>query len=171
MTDDAHPGAAAAERIAALLTARGIPFRVHEHHVSRTVADALETLPFPPEQLLKAIVFRVKDGPWVLAALRGLDRVNYKMLADALAVRRADISRPDPAEVEAALGYAMGGVCPIPPNDATRTIVDARAASDLDTVFCGIGRDDRTLEIALADLIAVSGALVAPIAQETESVA
>jgi len=165
VTDDARPGAAAAERIAALLAARGVPFRVHEHHVSRTVADALETLPFPPEQLLKTIVFRIKDGPWALAALKGLDRVDYKRLADALAVRRADLSRPDPAAVEAALGYAMGGVCPIPPDDTVRALVDARAANDLNTVFCGIGRDDRTLEIAIADLIAVSGALVAPIAQ------
>jgi hypothetical protein len=39
------------------------------------------------------------------------------------------------------------------------------------TVYCGIGRNDRTLEIAIADLIAVSGALVAPVVQGAPSVA
>lgn len=168
MTADGQPGAVTAERMIALLTTHGVTFRVHEHGVARTVADAVETLPFPPEQMLKTIVFRVKDGPWVLAALKGFDRVDYKKLAASLGVRRTDITRPDPMEVAATLGYAMGGVCPIPPNDATQTIVDAHAARALDTVFCGIGRDDRTLEIGLADLIAIANARVLPFSQQPE---
>ncbi|MHB8646861.1 MAG: hypothetical protein ACYDAR_13810 [Thermomicrobiales bacterium] len=41
----------------------------------------------------------------------------------------------------------------------------------METVYCGIGRTDRTLEIALADVIALSGTLVAPIVQHPASVA
>lgn len=148
------------------LTEHGVSFRIHEHVVSRTVADAEALLPFPLDCLLKTVVFRVKGGPWILAVCRGQDRVDYRKLALACGVKRADLVRPAPGEVEAALGFAIGGVSPIPPDDTTRSIVDATAATTLDTVFCGIGRNDRTLEIAIADLIAVAGAQVLPIVQE-----
>ncbi len=147
------------------LTERGVPFRIHEHVVSRTVADAMASLPFPPERYLKTVVFRVKNGPWVLAACRGQDRVDFRRLAEALGVKRAEIVQPAREEVEAALGYAIGGICPIPPDATARTIVDATAAATLDTVFCGVGRNDRTLEIGIADLIAVADARIAPIVQ------
>lgn len=155
---------AIAGRIVALLTERGIAFRVHEHRVARTVEEAKTLLPFPPDQFLKTVAFRVKHGPWILAALRGEDRVDFRQLAEAVGVKRADLVRPDAAAVAAYLGYAIGGVGPIPPNAETRTVIDT-GATVMDRVYCGMGRDDQTLEIALADLIAVSGARVAPIAQ------
>jgi Cys-tRNA(Pro)/Cys-tRNA(Cys) deacylase len=101
----------------------------------------------------------------VLAACRGQDRVDFRGLAQALGVKRAEIVQPAREEVESALGYAIGGICPIPPDDGARTIVDATAAATLDTVFCGVGRNDRTLEIAISDLIAAADAQVAPIVQ------
>ena len=153
------------ERIVRLLAEHGVPFRVHEHTVARTVADAQERLPFPRERFLKTVAFRVKNGPWVLAALRGQDRVDYRKLAAALGVRRGDLLQPAPGEVEEALGFAVGGVCPIPPNADAETVVD-RGAADLGTVYCGIGRADRTLEIGLTDLVTVARARVLPIAQE-----
>lgn len=155
------------DRIIGLLTARGVTFRVHEHADSRTVADAKARLPFPLEQLLKTVVFRVKNGPWLLVACKGQDRVDYRKLAEAVGTRRADIVQPTPADVEAALGYVVGAISPFPPNAETQTIVDASAAATMGTVYCGIGRADRTLEIAIVDVIAVAKAQVAPIAQET----
>jgi Cys-tRNA(Pro)/Cys-tRNA(Cys) deacylase len=154
-----------AERLARRLAESGVRFRVHEHVVSRTVADAEALLPFPLDCLLKTVVFRVKGGSWVLAACRGQDRVDYRKLALACGVRRADLVRPSPEEVEARLGFAIGGVSPIPPDDTTLAIIDATAAATVDTVYCGIGRNDQTLEIAIADLVAVAGARVLPIVQ------
>jgi Cys-tRNA(Pro)/Cys-tRNA(Cys) deacylase len=152
-------------RIVALLTARGIHFRVHEHPVSRTVEDAKAQLPFPLEQFLKTVIFRVKNGPWLLAACKGQDRVDYRKLAEAAGTRRVDIVQPAPEEI-AALGYIVGAVAPFPLNAEASTIVDAGAAATMDTVYCGIGRADRTLEIGLRDPITVANARVAPITQE-----
>ena len=157
------------QRIIALLSARGVHFRVHEHPASRTVEDARAHLPFPLDHLLKTVVFRVKNGDWLLVACRGQDRVDYRRLAEAAGVRRAEIVQPAPAEIEAALGYVVGGVAPFPPNAETRTIVDASTAARMETVYCGIGRTDQTLEIAIADVIAVADAQVAPVVQETTS--
>ena len=154
-----------AERIAERLATHGVPFTIHEHVEARTVADALERLPFSPDAYLKTVAFRLKAGGWVLAALRGADRVDYRALATALGVSRRDLHQMTPDEVATDLGYPVGGVGPVPTNDQTRTIFDAQAAEQLDTVYCGAGRPDRTLEAHLTDLVAACDGLVAPIAQ------
>ncbi len=156
------------ERIVGLLRARGVRFEVHRHEAAPTVAEAQAKLPFPFEQFLKTVAFRLKDGAdpggWVLVALRGRDRVDYRKLADALGVRRGDLARPSPEEIQDGLGLPFGGVGPIPPTDAARVVFDA-AALELGTVYCGVGSDEHTLEIDVRDLVAVTGGLVAPVAQ------
>jgi Cys-tRNA(Pro)/Cys-tRNA(Cys) deacylase len=153
------------ERIVALLTGHGVRFRVHEHGVAPTVAEAAARLPFPVEQFLKTVAFRVKDGPWLLAASRGGDRIDYRKLAAAAGVKRGALRQPGAGEVEAALGFVRGGVGPFPPDGDTLVLVDERAL-ELETVYCGIGRADRTLEIGLRDLIRVVGGRVLPLVQE-----
>jgi Cys-tRNA(Pro)/Cys-tRNA(Cys) deacylase len=156
---------AVAEQIVARLSSRGVAFAIHEHVEARTVADALERLPFSPDAYLKTVAFRLKAGGWVLAALRGADRVDYRGLAAALGVGRRDLHQMTPDEVAADLGYPIGGVGPVPSNEGTRAIFDALAVEQLDTVYCGAGRPDRTLEVRLPELIAACDGLVAPIAQ------
>ena len=77
------------------------------------------------------------------------------------------IRRIPPEEVEATLGYEIGGICPIPPDEGVLAIVDAAAAATLVTVYCGVGRNDRTLEIGIADLIAAAKARVLPVVVES----
>lgn len=155
----------ASEQIVEHLTVRGVPFTIHEHVAARTVADALERLPFTPDAYLKTVAFRLKAGGWVLAALRGADRVDYRGLATALGVGRRDLHQMTPDEVAADLGYPLGGVGPVPTNRQTRTVFDTVAAQVLDTVYCGAGRPDRTLEARIVDLIAACDGVTAPIAQ------
>ena len=144
----------------------GISYRIHEHVVSRTVADAAERLSFPTEQLLKTVVFRVKHGPWVLAGCRGEDRIDYRKLAAACGVSRASIVRPGPDEIEAALGDEIGGVSLIAADDGVLVVIDSQAVATLNTVYCGVGRNDKTLEIGIADLIGVTDARVLPLVQQ-----
>jgi Cys-tRNA(Pro)/Cys-tRNA(Cys) deacylase len=158
-----------AEQIVERLTSRGVPFTIHEHVVARTVADALERLPFSPDAYLKTVAFRLKAGGWILAALRGADRVDYRGLAASLGVGRRDLHQMTPDEVAADLGYPIGGVGPVPPNDQTRTVFDTGAVAELDVAYCGAGRPDRTLEVRLSDLIGACDGIVAPIAQANES--
>ena len=80
------------EAIVKLLRLRGVPFTIHEHPPSYTVADARERLPFPAGRLLKTIAFRAKAGVYILAAVRGPDRIDYRKLATASGTKRA--SRP-----------------------------------------------------------------------------
>ena len=153
------------DSIIARLRANNVSFTIHEHEVARTVLDAETKLPFPKEQFLKTVVFKIKHSSWILAAVKGQDSVDYRKLAEAFDVKRADLVRPAPEEVEAALGMQIGGVGPIALNAETRVVVDSGAQS-MDIVYCGVGRNDRTLEIRLADLIQVADARVLPIVRD-----
>ncbi|MBN2116711.1 MAG: hypothetical protein JW730_09080 [Anaerolineales bacterium] len=59
------------EALVSLLTTRGVPFTIHEHAPSYTVADAKERSLCPLERLLKTIAFKVKAGGCILAAVSG----------------------------------------------------------------------------------------------------
>jgi Cys-tRNA(Pro)/Cys-tRNA(Cys) deacylase len=166
--DEPRPAASLADAhtaIVQLLRAGGVPFTIHAHAVARTVADAEARLPFPKEQFLKTVVFRLKAGGWILVALQGQDQVDYRRLAAALGVRRGDLVRPPPEEVETALGYQIGGVSPIPLAADARVLFD-EAALQMATVYCGAGRNDRTLEIGLTDLIRTVAGQVASLTRE-----
>lgn len=153
------------EAIVALLNARGIPFTIHEHIPSHTVADAGERLPFPLERLLKTIAFRIKTGGCFLAAARGPDRIDYRKLAAATGTRRADVVRLTPEEVADVFRVEVGSVSPIPLQGEVQVLFDTQVPAN-ETVFCGIGRADRTLEIHLADLVQITQGRVLPLTSD-----
>ncbi len=151
------------ERIAARLTEAGASFTLHEHPPVRTVEEARAALPFPYDSFLKTVALRIKDGPLVLAALRGGDRLDYRALAAALGVRRADLRPLSPQEVRQAFGVEPGGVGPLLPGTNARVVID-QAGAALPAVYCGAGHPERTLEIAPHELVRVTAAGVAPLA-------
>jgi len=42
---------------------------LHSHAPTITLKEAQENLPFPVEQFLKTVVFRIKNGDWMLARI------------------------------------------------------------------------------------------------------
>lgn len=135
------------------------PFTIHQHAPSITIQDADEALWFPVEQLVKTIAFRMKGRGWALVGLCGYNQVDYKKLAAALSINRDKLMRLTPEEVQAELGYQLGGVAPFAPNEQTTVLLDAGVLS-WPTIYCGVGRNDRTLEIAPGDLVQIVGATV-----------
>jgi Cys-tRNA(Pro)/Cys-tRNA(Cys) deacylase len=152
------------DQIVATLANSGVAYRVHEHAPSVTIEDADTHLDFPVDQLLKTIAFRAKNRGWVLGALCGYAQIDYKRLSAAVGVSRDKLVRLSPEEVESELGYQLGGVAPFAPNAQTQVLIDAGALG-WQTVYCGTGRNDRTLEIAPRLLVRVTGAQVAPLAK------
>lgn len=150
------------EAIVLLLTARGVPFTIHEHAPSHTVADAKKRSLFPLERLLKTIAFKVKAGGYILAAVRGPDRIDYRKLAAATGAKRTDIMRLTPEEVAEVFGVEVGSVSPISLQGDTKVFFDTQVSAQ-ETVFCGIGRPDRTLEIQLADLAEITQGYILPL--------
>lgn len=142
------------------VTRGGAPFTVHTHAPTRTVEEA-RNLPFDLERLVKTVAFRAAGATVVLAAVRGAARVDYARLAALVGVNRRALVALSPADVRELLGVEPGSVSPVPLRDTTRVFVDEDVLELRPTLFCGIGRCDRTLEIASQDLVRVSRARVA----------
>jgi Cys-tRNA(Pro)/Cys-tRNA(Cys) deacylase len=68
------------------------------------------------------------------------------------------------AAAERATGYVAGGISPIGQKRAHPTVVD-ESALGFETVYVSGGRRGLDLGIAPADLVAVTGATVAPISR------
>ena len=148
----------------AILRDAGIAFALHEHAPVATVAEILHALPFPAEEHVKTLAFTA-DGGVVLAGLRGSDRLQFGKLARALGVARDRIEPLAPERVREELELEPGGVCPLVDHPGVTVLIDRRTL-DLPRVFCGSGRNDATLELAPADLVAASRARVTELAAD-----
>ena len=148
------------------LDEKAATYTIHAHVDSRTFADAVDKLAFPPERMLKTIVFRLKSGGWVLVACRGQDGLDYKKLAAAFGVKRDEVVRPSPDELKAGLGIEAGAVSPVALRDDVQVVFDTRVNKE-QSLFTGAGQPDRTLEITLDELVRVTEGRVMDIAKET----
>ncbi|MCL4267153.1 MAG: YbaK/EbsC family protein [Anaerolineae bacterium] len=142
------------DEILRLLDKRGVVYTLHYHEPVRTVAEVEEKLPLLLDRMLKTIAFRLRDGRYVLAGLRGHDRLSYPLLARALGVNRRDVTSLSPEAVAAELGFAVGGVGPFALREDVLVLFDGRLTG-MDTVYCGSGLSTVTLAVDFADLLRV----------------
>ena len=131
----------------------GVPFILHEHTPARTVEDASLNLSFDVTRIVKTIAFRTRDGGLVLAALRGTRKVDYPRLAALVGVKRRDLASLSPEEVREILRVEPGGVSPLSLLGEAAVLVDDDVLTILPTIYSGIGRPDRTLEITADALV------------------
>ena len=89
-------------------------------------------------------------------------RSSLKALAAAVGGKRAAMA--EPAAAERATGYVTGGISPFGQRTRLPVVVDA-SALDWPTVYVSAGRRGLQVEVAPADLIAMTGAATATIAQ------
>ncbi|MEW2625914.1 YbaK/EbsC family protein [Streptomyces sp. NPDC048106] len=138
----------------AVLTTRGVPFRLHEHSPALTVADLRSGTDFCIERSVKTLAFSTRDDRIVLAAVPGPAKVHYAALAVLVGVRRADL-RPSTPEVLAGLGMEPGGISPIPTlsdHDGLVMVFDESVPS-LGPIFCGSGSAHQTIEVGADALV------------------
>jgi Cys-tRNA(Pro)/Cys-tRNA(Cys) deacylase len=147
----------------AALTAAGVAFTLHEYaHDPRAESyglEAAEALGLDPAQVFKTLVADL-DGALVVAVVPVAGWLDLKALARALGGRKATMAAP--RDAERATGYVTGGISPVGQKRPLRTVVDS-GALDHDTVFVSAGRRGLDLEIAPADLVAVTAATTARI--------
>jgi Cys-tRNA(Pro)/Cys-tRNA(Cys) deacylase len=123
--------------------------------------DAASALGVDPHRIFKTLIAAV-DGRLVVAVVPVAGELDLKSLADAMGGRRAELA--DPAAAERATGYVIGGISPIGQRRRLSTVVDTSAASH-HTILVSAGRRGLQVELAPADLVAVTTAVVAPIAR------
>lgn len=138
-----------------ILTKSGVPFVIHSHEATRTVEDMARNPLFDLTRIVKTVAFRTRNNGIVLAAVRGNRRVDYPRLAALLGINRRDLFPLSPEEVREFLGVEPGSVSPVSAR-GDAVLIDEEALTIRPTLYCGIGRPDRTLEIAPGDLVHIS---------------
>lgn len=151
--------------IQSLLEDGGLPYTLHKHHPVTTIEDAKAKVPHLTVNLIKTIVFKIKDSHWILAGGKSSDRINYKQLGEAFGVNRKLIRSIATKDVETELGFEIGGVGPFPVSDNVKVILD-EGLLKLGMVFCGSGKNTVTVEMNVYDLAEVAGAEVGAISKK-----
>ena len=123
--------------------------------------EAVEALGVEAARVFKTIVVSV-DGRLGLAVVPADSEVDLKAVADALGGRRAVIA--DPAYAERATGYVLGGISPLGTRRAMPTVIDVSAAG-FPTIHVSAGRRGLEIELAVADLVALTRGSSAPVAR------
>ncbi|WP_086828410.1 Cys-tRNA(Pro) deacylase [Allokutzneria sp. NRRL B-24872] len=122
--------------------------------------EAAEALGLEPGRVFKTLVAEV-DGKLTVGVVPVTAQLDLKALAAAVGGKKAKMA-PVP-DAERATGYVAGGISPLGQKKRLPVVVDA-SAETFDTVFCSAGRRGLEVELAPADLLRLTSAVVAPIA-------
>jgi len=120
---------------------------------------AVAALGQDPAAVFKTLVARV-DGALTVAVVPVAGQLDLKALAAAVGGRKAVMA--DPADAERSSGYVRGGISPLGQRKALPTVVDD-SVLQLAAVCVSGGRRGLQIELAPADLVALTRARTAPI--------
>ena len=138
----------------------GIPFRVHEYeHDPQAESYGLEAagkLGVDARRVFKTLVVEI-DGRPAVAIVPVPARLDVKALG-----KRAAMA--DRGTAERATGYVLGGISPLGQRRRLPTYLDA-SALEYETIHVSAGRRGVEIELAPADLVALTGAETRPIAR------
>ncbi len=132
----------------------------YDPDASRVGLQAAEALGEDPARVLKTLLASV-DGRPVCAVLASDREVAMKKLAQTFGGKAAQMLRP--ADAERISGYKVGGVSPFGQRRLLPTAIDAPALEE-SYVYVNGGQRGLQLRIAPAVLVALLGAVAAPLA-------
>jgi len=147
------------------LERRHIAYRLHEydHDPDSKLGFGLEgaaKLGIPAERIFKTLLAEADDH-LVVGVVPVSGHLDLKALGRAIGAKRATMA--DPATAQKATGYVVGGISPIGQKRRLPTVIDQSAANQA-TILVSGGRRGLDIELAPADLVAVTGALLGAIA-------
>ncbi|GAB3035885.1 Cys-tRNA(Pro) deacylase [Parafrigoribacterium mesophilum] len=148
------------------LTASGIRFTAHSYRhdpANRHFGlEAVTELGLDAARVFKTLLVDV-DGRLVVAVVPVTGSLDLGALARAANGKHASMA--DPAVAQRKTGYVLGGISPIGQKVRHQTVID-ETAELYDTVFVSGGRRGLDIELAPADLVAITAATTAAIARE-----
>lgn len=121
--------------------------------------EAAEALGVAAERVFKTLVADV-DGELTVGVLPVIAQLDLRALAAAVSGKRARMA--EVAVAERATGYVAGGISPLGQRKRLALVLDLSAQS-FETIYCSAGRRGLDMELAPADLVRLTGAVVAPI--------
>lgn len=145
----------------AVIAAAGVPHTAHSYaHDPRHESygtEAAEAMGVEPARIFKTLMADV-DGILSVAVVPVTGSLDLKALAEVWKAKRAQMA--DVGLAQRATGYVVGGISPLGQRKPHRTAVDASALK-WPTVFVSAGRRGLEVELAPADLVRLTDAVVA----------
>jgi prolyl-tRNA editing enzyme YbaK/EbsC (Cys-tRNA(Pro) deacylase) len=123
---------------------------IHLPEETPTVEAAAAAVQAEPDQIGKSILFLADGDPRLIIA-NGLNRVDYKKLADYLGVSRRRIKLAKADEVLAITGYPVGTVPPFGHHQPVPTIIEANVMKQTD-LYAGGGAINALVRLTTAEL-------------------
>ena len=143
----------AIEKVRAFFRQHGMEERIQEFDVSSaTVELAAQALHCEPCRIAKTLSFLV-DGGAVLVVAAGDARVDNPKFNARFQTKAKMLS---PADAEAMIGHAVGGVCPFAVNEGVKVYLD-ESLKRFGTVFPACGSSNSAIELTLPELEQYSG--------------
>ena len=150
------------ERVRAYLEARGLDGGLTEFEQStKTAQQAADAMGCELGQIVKSLVFLV--GDWPVVALVAGDRRGSIAAISAL-LGGGEVRFADADMVRSATGYAIGGVSPFDLPSELTVLADSSLAR-FEIVYPAAGTPTSMVRMRLAELLELSGARVADIAE------
>ncbi|MBN1859437.1 Cys-tRNA(Pro) deacylase [Candidatus Bipolaricaulota bacterium] len=129
----------------------------HRGQIARVAAEAIG---FPPEQVVKSVVFSVEQGEFVFALIGGDATVGGRKLGRAIGRKHAEPASP--RDAQRITGYLVGGISPLGSKATLPVVLDASTATQQELVI-NAGARGTLVKVKTDDLIKVTGAVVADI--------
>lgn len=143
--------------LSALIAAHGIAAEIVPMTVETpTVPAAAAALGVSPAQIIKSLLFLVRDRP-VLVIASGETPVDRGVLAARYGVGKKQVKLADAETVLRLTGYPAGGVPPFGHPAPIPTLLD-RAVAAWDAIYGGGGDDHTLLRVAPGELARVTAA-------------
>jgi Cys-tRNA(Pro)/Cys-tRNA(Cys) deacylase len=144
----------------AILAARKakIAHQVHEYDHDPASdsygVEAAEKLGLPESRVFKTLVVSLDNRALAVGVVPVSSMLNMKAMAKAVGAKKAAMAQP--ADVERATGYVLGGVSPLGQKKRLKTIIDASAQS-FPTIYVSAGRRGLQIELNPEDLKQLAG--------------
>ncbi|MGZ4347404.1 MAG: aminoacyl-tRNA deacylase [Gaiellaceae bacterium] len=139
-----------------------VDYDLIEHRRTETASDEARAIGVAPDEVAKTIVLTVGER-YVRAVIPACDHLDLRKVRQHLADKRARLA----SEAELALAfpmYELGAVPPFGVPAGDRVLFDRRLA-ERDSVVLEAGSHTESLRMKTADLLSLSGAEIAEIAE------
>ena len=141
-----------------------IEFTLHEYEHApggdSWGVEAARKTGVPRARVFKTLVVALPPGELAVAVVPVDQMLNLKLMAQASGAKKAVMA--EPAEVERATGYVLGGVSPLGQKKRLPTVIHA-SAEQFATIFVSGGRRGLEIELRPADLARLTRAKLAPL--------
>ncbi len=141
------------QAIVRLLDDTHIVYEKFEHEPVHTSEEAAAARGVSMSQAAKALLFKTKEGNFVLVVLPGDKRADSRKLKEYLHTKSIRFATPEEGEEQ--MGCKIGSCYPLGIVAGLRTLVDQSLGQN-DSIFFNPGRHDISIHMSYADYVTLA---------------